>query len=102
MVKNPPANTGDTCSIPGPGRSPGEGNDNPLQYSYLGWAVPCLVTQSCLTLCDPMDCTPPDSSVHGDSLGKNTGVGCHALLQGIFPIWGSTQFSHFAGGFFTF
>ena len=35
-----------------------------------------------------MDCTPPGSSVHGDSLGKNTGVGCHALLQGIFPTHG--------------
>ena len=32
-----------------------------------------------LTLCDPMDCSPP-----GSSPGKNTGVGCHALLQGIF------------------
>ena len=31
------------------------------------------------------DCSPPGSSVHGDSPGKNTGVGCHALLQGIFP-----------------
>ena len=34
---------------------------------------------------DPMDCSPPDSSVHGNSPGKNTGGGCHALLQGIFP-----------------
>ena len=32
-----------------------------------------------------MDGSPPGSSVHGDSPGKNTGVGCHALLQGIFP-----------------
>ena len=31
-----------------------------------------------------MDCSPPGSSVHGDFPGKNTGVGCHALLQGIF------------------
>ena len=45
----------------------------------------CLVAQSCLTLCDPMDCSPPGSSVCGDSPGKKTGVGCHALLQGIFP-----------------
>ena len=30
-----------------------------------------------------MDCSPPGSSIHGDSPGKNTGVGCHALLQGI-------------------
>ena len=34
----------------------------------------------CLTLCDPMDCSLPGSSVHGDSPGKNTGVGCHALV----------------------
>ena len=48
-------------------------------------AVLCLVAQSCPTLCDPMDCSSPGSSVHQDSPGKNTGVGCHALLQGIFP-----------------
>ena len=36
-----------------------------------------------------MDCSPPSSSVHGDPPGKNTGVNCHALLQGIFPIQGS-------------
>ena len=47
------------------------------------------VAQSCLTLHDPIDCTPPGSSIHGDSPGKNTGVGCHALLQGIFPTQGS-------------
>ena len=40
---------------------------------------------SCLTLCDPKDCCPPGFSVHGDSPGKNTGMGCHAFLQGIFP-----------------
>ena len=51
-------------------------------------SVLCLVAQSCLTLCDPMGCLP-GSSVHGDSPGKNTGVGCHALLQGIFPTQGS-------------
>ena len=48
----------------------------------------CLIAQSCLTLCDPMDRSPPGSSVHGDSPGKNTGLGCHACLQGIFPIQG--------------
>ena len=48
----------------------------------------CSVTQSCLTLQDPMDCSPPGSSVHGDSLGKKAGVGCHSLLQGIFPTQG--------------
>ena len=49
----------------------------------------CLVTQSCPTLCDPMDCSLPGSSVHVDSPGKNTQVGCHAFLQGIFPTQGS-------------
>ena len=49
----------------------------------------CLVAQSCLTLCCPMDCSQPGSSVHGDFPGKNTGMGCHALLQGIFPTQGS-------------
>ena len=39
----------------------------------------------CPTLCDPMNCGPPGSSVHVDSPGRNTGVSCHALLQGIFP-----------------
>ena len=37
-----------------------------------------------------MDCSPPGSSVHGDSPGKNTGVGCRDLLQGIFPTQGSS------------
>ena len=48
----------------------------------------CLVAQLCPTLCDPMDCSPPGSSVPGDSPGKNTGVGCHVLLEGIFPTQG--------------
>ena len=41
--------------------------------------------QSCPALCDTLDCIPPGSSVLGDSSGKNTGVSCHDLLQGIFP-----------------
>ena len=48
-------------------------------------ALLCLVTQSCLNLWDPGDCSPPAFSSHGDSPGKNIGVGCHALLQGILP-----------------
>ena len=53
--------------------------------------VKLLVTESCPTLCDPMDCRPPGSSVHGVSPGKSTAVGCRFLLQGIFPTqgWGS-------------
>ena len=45
----------------------------------------CLVTQSCLTLCDPMNCSLPGSSVHGASPGQNTGVGCHVLPPGDLP-----------------
>ena len=37
----------------------------------------------------PMDCSLPSSSVHGNIPGKSTGVGCHFLLQGIFPSQGS-------------
>ena len=64
----------------------------------------CLVTQSCPTLCDIMNCSPPGSSVHGDSPGKNIGVGCHAPLQGIFPTQGSNLHltsPALADGFFT-
>ena len=46
------------------------------------------ITQVCSTLCDFMDCSPPGTSVHGDSPGKNTAVDCHFLLQGIFPTQG--------------
>ena len=48
-------------------------------------ALPCA--QSCLTLCDPRDCSLPGSSVHGDSPGKSTGVGYRGLLQGIFQVF---------------
>ena len=51
----------------------------------------CSVAQSRPTLCEPMDCSLPGSSVHGDSPSKNTGVGCHALLQRIFPTQGSNS-----------
>ena len=46
------------------------------------------VGHPCPTLYDPIDCSPgacTGSSVHEDSPGKNTGVGCHALLQGNLP-----------------
>ena len=59
------------------------------------------------TLCDPMDCSPPGSSVHGDYPGKNTRVGCHVLLLGIFQTqglkpgvsWGVSCISCIAGRF---
>ena len=52
-------------------------------------AVLCLVAQLCPTLFNPMDCNPPCFSVRGASRGKNTGVGRHVFLQGIFPTQGS-------------
>ena len=52
-------------------------------------AVLCLAAQPCPAFCGPIDCSLPGSSVPGDSPGKNTGTGCHALLQGIFPTPGS-------------
>ena len=51
MVKNPPANAGDACSIPGWGRSPGEGKGSSLQYSCLG---------------KPMDREARWLTIHGD------------------------------------
>ena len=66
MVKNPPANSGDAESIPGLGRSPGEGNGNPLQYSCLGnpmdrgawWATVHGATKSQTQLSDTDRQTP--------------------------------------------
>ena len=55
--------------------------------SIMIMKVRVLVAQSCLTLCDSMDCNPPGSSVHGT--GKNAGVGCRSHLQGISPTQGS-------------
>ena len=55
---------------------------------YLKKSVKVLVAQLCLTLCDPMDCSP-QAPHPWDSLGKNTEVGSHALLQGIFLTQGS-------------
>ena len=57
--------------------------------------------QSCLTLCDPMDCSPLGSSVRGIGHGKNTGVDYHFLLQGIFLIQGSNPHLLHCCGFFT-
>ena len=53
--------------------------------------VLCLVAQLCPALCDPMDCSLPGSFVRGDSPGKHTGMGCHALLQGIVQTQESNQ-----------
>ena len=47
-----------------------------------------LVAQLCPTLCNHVDSSPGGFSVYEDSPGKNTGMGCHALLQRIFPTQG--------------
>ena len=55
-----------------------------LHLSQSPTTIPaCMLSH--FSLCDPMDCSLLGSSVHG----KNTGVGCHALLQGIFTTQGS-------------
>ena len=100
-------NAGVLSLIPGLGRSPGEGKGYSLQCSDLENSTDCIVhgvtksrtqlsdfhfhaksLQFHLTVCDPMECSPLGSSLLGDSPDKITGVGCHALLQGIFPTQG--------------
>ena len=118
MVKNPPASAEDSGSIRRLGRSLGVRNGNPLQYSCVknsiseepgglrsvgsqrighNWACMHAITlsftntlevkvaQLCPTFWDPMDC----NLCPWNSPGKNTGVGSHSLLQGIFPTQGS-------------
>ena len=71
----------------------------PSSYAgYFPGCGACSVAQSCLTLRDPVDCSLPGSSPW-DSSGKNTGVGIHALFQGIFPSQGSNPYLlHWQGG----
>ena len=63
----------------------------------------CSVSQSCPTLCNLMNCSPPGSSWNFP--GTNPGAGCHFQLQGIFPTQGSNPsllcFLHWQVGFFT-
>ena len=53
------------------------------------WKVKALFPQLCLALLPSMDYSQPSFSVHGIFQGKNTGVGSHSLLQGIFWTQGS-------------
>ena len=61
----------------------------------------CLVSQLYLTLCNPIDCSPPGSSVHGNSPGKNTGVVAMPSSRGSFQPRDWTQVSCIVGWFFT-
>ena len=79
-----PKQAGDTGWIPGSERSSGEVIGYPLQYSWASLVAQMVKKSACVagdlgsTPCNPMDYSLPGSSVHGDSPGKNTGVGCHA------------------------
>ena len=64
---------------------PKVGGISPFPLSWSLGPVVQSCQKSCLTLCPPVDCSLPGSSVHGIFSGKSTGVGCHFLLQGIFP-----------------
>ena len=56
---------------------------------YLYMRVKVLVAQSCPTLCDPMDCSPPGSSAHGILQARILGWIANSFLQSIFPTQGS-------------
>ena len=71
LTKRQPGGTGQaSCS--------GQGDPAVCMHSKLFQLHP--------TLCNPMNGSPPGSSVHGDSSDKNTGVACHACLHRIFLI----------------
>ena len=57
----------------------------PLPLKWYSAIMYAKLLLSCLTLWDPMDCSPLGSSVHEILQAKNTRVGCHVLLQGVFP-----------------
>ena len=61
-----------------------ESDDKPVKVESVSLSV---MSDSC----DRMDFNPPDSSVNGDSPGKNTGVGSHSHVQRIFPAQGSNS-----------
>ena len=81
--------------------------DEQVQTTIIIVCIPSMYTkyvysvaQSCLTLCNPMDCSLPGSFCPWNFLGRNTGAGCHFLLQGILPTHISL-FASLAGRFFT-
>ena len=55
-----------------------------LVLGFSGMCVCGVSAQSCVTLCNPGDCSPPGSSVHGISQARRLEEGCHFLLQRIF------------------
>ena len=76
-----------------------------MKKSYLKMCTHAKSLQLCLILCNPMDYSLPDSSVHGILQARmNTGEGFHALFTGIFPTQGLNLhllcLPELAGGFF--
>ena len=72
-----------------------------LYLHDVSFVVLCLVALSCATLCDPRHCSLPGSSVHGDSPGKSTGVGCHVSSRDLPEPRDQIQVSLIGGEFFT-
>ena len=70
-------------------------------YLFGLYAGLCLVTQSCPTLCDPMDCHLPGSSVCGILQAKILEWVAMPFSRGFSPPSNQTQVSHIAGRFFT-
>ena len=99
-VKNLSANAGDKTRRfdPWVGKIPQRRARQPTQVFLPGesygqrswWAIVCalLILSVVSNSFWLHGGSPPGSSVHGDTSGKNTGVACHALLQGILPIQG--------------
>ena len=65
------------------------------------WIVRCFVTQLCLTLCNPTDCSLPDSSVHGILQARILEWVAISFLRGSYQLRDRTQVSCIAGRFFT-
>ena len=96
--------TGKARRLVSPRKPPGGASPADALMLALVWCVHVKLLQFCSTLWDPIDYSPPGSSVHRNSPGKNTEVGCHSLLQGIFPTQGSNPcllgLPHWQAGFY--
>ena len=74
----------------------------PQWLSFTYTCCMCLVARLCPTLCDPMDCSLPGSSVQGDSPDKNIGVVAISSSRGSSQHKYQTHVSHNAGGFYIY
>ena len=75
--------------------------NEPNVYVQIHFCTFCTVFQLCPTLCDPMDCSLPDSFVHGDSPARILKKVTMPSHRGSSQPRERTQVSHIAGGFFT-